>query len=63
MVILQKSCSSVASLYLVMLVSQFPGAEEDEEEGEGEAGDHQPHARDHLDVLAGQPVRQEELLM
>ena len=46
-----------------MLVSQFPGAEEDKEEGEGEAGDHQPHARDHLDVLAGQAVRQEELLM
>ena len=46
-----------------MLVSQFPGAEEDEEEGEGEAGDHQPHARDHLDVLAGQTVRQEELLI
>ena len=51
------------SLYLVMLVSQFPGAEEDKEEGEGEAGDHQPHARDHLDVLAGQAVRQEELLI
>ena len=46
-----------------MLVPQFPGAEEDEEEGEGEAGDHQPHARDHLDVLAGQAVRQEELLI
>ena len=43
-------------------VPELPGADEEEDNDEGEAGDHQAQAGDHLDMLAGQAVGGKEFL-